>query len=126
MGAPAVCRNARSGVSLSACSRDEAPDGNGRSDPVVPSLIVPDDREAEFVRQADHCTRWNVIPLALYLHPILVAFNVVFNCFGFPAVGGRAATLLHFFPTRVGPSLYIGGRWAELPVVRRRGETGGR
>ena len=68
-------------------------DQNGWSDAVEPGSIVPDDREAEFVRPLDDRVRWNIVPFAIDLHAIFVFLDLVLNLFGLPTVGGRTAAL---------------------------------
>jgi hypothetical protein len=95
-------------------------------DGLIPSFVVPDDREAKSVRHVDQCVPWNVIPLALYLHAIFVAGHVVFDFFRLPTVGSGTAAFAQFILKRVRPGLYFRRCRAKLSVVRRLGNLGKR
>ena len=68
-------------------------DQNGWSDAVEPGCIVPDDREAEFVRPLDDRIRWNIVPFAIDLDAIVVVLDIVFHLFRLPTIGGRTTGL---------------------------------
>ena len=78
---------------LATSSWNKATDQNGWFDAVEPGFIVPDDREAEFVRPLDDRVRWNNVPFAFDFHAIVVVLHIVFNLFRLPTVGGRTTDL---------------------------------